>query len=284
MRKILAITVALMIAAIVIMPALGYTNQAAGTQSYTAKSGDKVDYSFKTLDAPAHNLTPDMVVNRYSFKSAAVQSTRLPYSFQQGAVAPYSFNLLGVENAVAEGMKTKKPVAKLGSMMEKAELVAAPVVEPAAAPVVEPAAALVVEPAAAPVVEPAAAPVVEPAAAPVVEPAAAPVVEPAAAPVVEPVVVPVNETKFTIEGMVVDNNQTGLAGWTISLTMNGAEINSVSTAADGKFAFLDLAAGEYSVSEVLMEGWGIISPVDDKSAVTITNASVTDLVFVNQLV
>jgi len=206
MRKILAITVALMIAAIVIMPALGYTNQAAGTQSYTAKSGDKVDYSFKTLDAPAHNLTPDMVVNRYSFKSAAVQSTRLPYSFQQGAVAPYSFNLLGVENAVAEGMKTKKPVAKLGSMMEKAELVAAPVVEPAAAPVVE------------------------------------------------PVVVPVNETKFTIEGMVVDNNQTGLAGWTISLTMNGAEINSVSTAADGKFAFSDLAAGEYSVSEVLMEG------------------------------
>jgi len=244
MRKILAITVALMIAAIVIMPALGYTNQAAGTQSYTAKSGDKVDYSFKTLDAPAHNLTPDMVVNRYSFKSAAVQSTRLPYSFQQGAVAPYSFNLLGVENAVAEGMKTKKPVAKLGSMMEKAE----------------------------------------PAAAPVVEPAAAPVVEPAAAPVVEPVVVPVNETKFTIEGMVVDNNQTGLAGWTISLTMNGAEINSVSTAADGKFAFSDLAAGEYSVSEVLMEGWGIISPVDDKSVVTITNASVTDLVFVNQLV
>ena len=41
MRKVLAITVALMIAAIVLMPALGYTNQAAGNQSYTAKSGDK---------------------------------------------------------------------------------------------------------------------------------------------------------------------------------------------------------------------------------------------------
>ena len=116
MRKILAITVALMIAAIVLMPALGYTNQAAGNQSYTAKSGDKVGYSF-TTNVPAHNLTPDMVANKYSFKSAAVQSTRMPYSFQQGTATPYSVKLVGVENAVAQGMKTKKPVAKLGSMI-----------------------------------------------------------------------------------------------------------------------------------------------------------------------
>jgi len=251
MKKVLAITVALMIAAIVIMPALGFTNQASGKLNYTAKSGDKIDYSFQTLKVPAHNLTPDMVVNKYSFKSAAVQSTRMPYSFQQGAVAPYSFKLVGVDNAVAQGMKTKKPVAKLGSMMDK------------------------VEPTAAPVVEPTAAPVVEPTAAPVVEPTAAPVVEPTAAPVVEP--------KFTIEGMVVDTNQTGLAGWTINLTLDGAVINSVPTATDGKFAFSDLAAGEYTVSEVLMQGWNITSPAEGKSVVTITNASVTDLVFVNQL-
>jgi hypothetical protein len=156
-------------------------------------------------------------------------------------------------------MKTKKPIAKLGSMMEKAEPTAAPVVEPTAAPVVEPAAA------------------------PVVEPTAAPVVEPAAAPVVEPTAAPVVESKYTIEGMVVDTNQTGLAGWTINLTMGGAVINSVPTATDGKFAFADLAAGEYTVSEVLMQGWNITSPADGKSVVTITNASVTDLVFVNQL-
>jgi uncharacterized protein YxeA len=243
MKKVLAITVALMIAAIVIMPALGFTNQASGKQNYTVKSGEKINYSFQTLKVPAHNLTPDMVVNKYSFKSAAVQSTRMPYSFQQGAVAPYSFELVGVDNAVAQGMKTKKPIAKLGSMMDKAESAAAPVVEPAAAPVVEP--------------------------------AAAPVVESAAAPVVEP--------KFTIEGKVVDTNQTGLAGWTINLTMGGAVINSVPTATDGKFAFADLAAGEYTVSEVLMQGWNITSPAEGKSVVTITNASVTDLVFVNQL-
>ena len=127
MRKVLAITVALMIAAIVLMPALGYTNQAAGNQSYSAKSGEKVGYSF-TTGAPAHNLTADTLANKYSFKSAAVQSTRMPYSFQTGTATPYSVKLVGVENAVAEGMKNIKPVAKLGSMnkMEEAEPVVAP--------------------------------------------------------------------------------------------------------------------------------------------------------------
>jgi len=243
MRKILAITVALMIAAIVIMPALGYTNQAAGNQSYSAKSGNPVEYSLKTIDVPAHNLTPDMVVNKYSFKSASVQSTRMAYSFQQGAVQPYSFKLIGVENAVAQGMKTMKPTAKLGSMMKEA----------------------------------ATAPVTEAATAPVTEAATAPVTE------TQPEIVAKPST-FSIEGMVVDNNQTGLAGWTINLTKDGAVINSVPTAADGKFAFPELAAGAYAVSEHLMEGWNVVSPAEGKAAVDITDASVTDLVFVNQLV
>jgi hypothetical protein len=242
MRKILAITVALMIAAIVLMPALGYTNQAAGNQSYSAKSGNQVEHSFKTLNVPAHNLTPDMMANKYSFKSASVQSTRMPYSFQSGTATPYSLKLVGVENAVAQGMQTMKPVTKLGSMNKVDEI--EPVAEPVTAPVVEP------------------------------------VAEPIAAPVVEPVA----ESTFSVEGMVVDNNQTGLAGWTINLTKDEAVINSVPTAADGKFAFPDLAAGEYTVSEVLMEGWNVISPAEGKSVLNITNASVTDLVFVNQLV
>jgi hypothetical protein len=265
MRKIMAITVALMIAAIILMPALGYTNQAAGNQSYTAKSGDRVGYSV-TTNVPAHNLTPDMMANKYSFKSAGIQSTRMPYSFNQGTATPYSVKLEGVKNAAPLGMKTK-PAAKLGSMMDAVEPVATPVVETVAAPVVEPVAA----------------PVVETVAAPVVETVAAPVVETVAAPVVETVAAPMNETKFTIEGIVTDINQTGLAGWTMNLTMDGAVINSVATAADGKFAFADLAAGEYNVSEVLMEGWSIVSPAEGNSVVTITNASVTDLVFVNQL-
>ena len=86
MRKILAITVALMIAAIVLMPALGYTNQATGKQSYTAKSGSPVEYSLKTINVPAHNLTPDMVANKYSFKSSAVAE------YQDGLLIPVGSN------------------------------------------------------------------------------------------------------------------------------------------------------------------------------------------------
>jgi hypothetical protein len=238
MRKVLAITVALMIAAIVLMPALGFTNQAAGNQSYSAKSGEKVGFSF-TTGAPAHNLTEETLANKYSFKAAAVQSTRMPYSFQTGTATPYSVKLVGVENAVAEGMKNVKPAAKLGSMnkMEEAEPVAAPTTVEA----------------------------------------------PVEAAVVEP--------KFVIEGMLfndtngngtMDSDEAGLASWTMNLEQAGTVINSTATAADGKFAFTDLAAGEYNVSEVLVEGWNIIAPAEGKSALTIVDASVTNLVFANQ--
>ena len=230
MRKVLAITVALMVAAIVIMPALGYTNQAAGNQSYSAISGDKLGYSL-TTGSPAHNLTADTVTKQYSFKSTAVTSTRMAYSFKQSGRQAYTFEALGVDNAVAEGMKVQKDTALLGSMNKKA----------AAEPAV-----------------------------------AEPVAEVAAAPVVEP--------KFTIEGVVVDNNQTGLSGWTLNLSKDGAVVNSVASAADGKFAFADLAAGEYAVSEALVDGWSIVSPAEGSAVVTITDASVPDLVFVNQLV
>ena len=131
MRKVLAITVALMIAAIVSMPALGFTNQAAGNQSYTAKSGEKVGYSF-TTEVPAHNLTPDMLAYKYSFTASAVQSTRMPYSFQQGTATPYSVQLAGVENAATLGMKTKKEAAKLGSMNKQVEEQPTTPVEPVA--------------------------------------------------------------------------------------------------------------------------------------------------------
>ena len=238
MRKVLAITVALMIAAIVSMPALGYTNQAAGIQSYTAKSGENVDYSF-TTEVPAHNLTPDMVANKYSFKAPAVQSTRMPYSIKQGTATPYSVQLAGVENAARLGMNTKKEAAKLGSMNKQVEEQPTAQVEPVAAPVETVAPVESVAPA---------------------------------------------EPKFDIEGMVVDDNQTGLAGWTMNLTQGGAVVNSAITAADGKFAFADLAAGEYTVTEVLMDGWQFVNPADGMNTLTVTNESVTNLVFVNQLV
>ncbi len=257
MKKVLAITVALIMAAVVLMPALGYTDQSAGNQSYTATSGGRVNYSIST-GVPAHNLTENMVINKYSLHTPSVQSTRVAYSFKQGTVMPYSFNLVGVNNAMREGYQTKKAPAVLGSIAKTVETTGVP------APVVK--------------------------AAPETNVTAAPAVETTPANVtVAPVVV---APKFTIEGMAfndmngngtMDNNETGLADWTVNLEQPaGTVVMSANTTMDGKFVFSDLSAGEYVVSEVLKMGYKLVSPADGKFTENITDMSVTGLEFANQ--
>ena len=260
MKKVLAITVALIMAAVVLMPALGYTAQSAGNQSYTATSAGRVNYSFST-GVPAHNLTENMVINKYSVHTPSVQSTRVTYSFKQGTVMPYSFNLVGVNNALKEGYQTKKAPAILGSIAKTVETTGVPAA--AAAPV---------------------------ASAPETNVTAAPAVETTPANVtVAPVVV---APKFTIEGMAfndmngngtMDNNETGLADWTVNLEQPaGTIITSANTTTDGKFVFSDLSAGEYVVSEVLKMGYIFVDPADGKFTENIADKNVTGLVFANQ--
>ena len=262
MKKVLAITVALIMAAVVLMPALGYTDQSAGNQSYTATSAGRVNYSFST-GVPAHNLTENMVINKYSVHTPSVQSTRVAYSFKQGTIMPYSFNLVGVNNAQKEGYQTKKAPAILGSIAKTVETTGVPAPVVAAAPV---------------------------ASAPETNVTAAPAVETTAANVtVAPVVV---APKFTIEGMAfndmngngtMDNNETGLADWTVNLEQPaGMVVMSANTTMDGKFVFSDLSAGEYVISEVLKMGYKLVSPADGKFTENITDKSVTGLVFANQ--
>jgi uncharacterized protein (DUF2141 family) len=252
MKKVLAITVALIMAAIVLMPALGYTDQSAGNQSYTATSAGRVNYSFST-GVPAHNLTENMVINKYSVHTPSVQSTRVAYSFKEGTVMPYSFNLVGVNNALKEGSQTQKAPAVLGSLAKTVETTGVPATAPAVA--------------------------------------AAPAVTAAPANVtVAPVVV---APKFTIEGMAfndvngngtMDNNETGLADWTVNLEQPAGKIvTSANTTTDGKFVFSDLSAGEYVVSEVLKMGYKLVSPADGKFTENIADKNVTGLVFANQV-
>ena len=136
MRKVLAITMAFMMAAIVLMPALGYTGQIAGNQSYTAITGGRVNYSVSS-GVPAHDMTQEMVASKYSIHTPAVQSNRVAYSFRQGTVMPYSINLVGVNNAIREGDQAKKAPAVLGSVAKTAETTGIPTTTVEAAPVVE---------------------------------------------------------------------------------------------------------------------------------------------------
>jgi len=272
MRKVLAITAALMIAAI-IMPALGFSIEAAGNQSYSITSGERIAYTLTAGD-PAHSMTPGMVEDKYSFEAASVSSTRVPYSFNAGAAPKYSFALIGVENAAAQGMKPKEAPALLGSMNKKETTAAA--TEAVAATETPAGTETTTMTEAANVAEnttPAEATTVTEA----TTEAAAPVNETENATIVEPAA-----ELFAIEGAVIDNNQTALANWTMNLSMNGAAVSSSVTGVDGKFAFADLAAGAYTVSEMPVEGWAAVSPAEGAIEVNLTNASVTDLVFINQ--
>ena len=303
MRKVLAITAALMIALAVIMPALGYTNQAAGNQTYSIKAGDKLqNYSLVTM-TPAHSLTPQMIVNKFSFKSAGIKSTRMPYSFSSGAAPTYSVKIIGTESATALGAAASKQTAMLGSLNKQET--ATPEVAAEAPAVVEPAVAeapAAVEPVAAEapaVVEPvvAEAPAVNETVVAAEVPAVNETVVAAEAPAVNETVVAaeapaVNETvvaapapvtgPYVIMGLAQDNNQAPLEGWNFDLSKDGAVVDSTTSGADGKFNFVGLTSGVYTVSETLVEGWSAVSPENGTVDVTIADASMTDLVFVNQ--
>ncbi len=254
MRKVWAMSVALMIAAIILTPALGYTLQSAGNQSYTASSGARVNYTVGTGTA-AHNLTMEMILAKMNIPGPAVTGSRSPYSIRPGPAVPYSMKLPGV-TGVREGYQTKKAPLVVGkTYIETVAPVETPAIEtPVEAPVTE---------------------------------------TPVEVPVNETPVVPAEQPKFTIEGIVyddaegnglMDNNETGSANWTVNLEQPaGTVINTAITDENGKFAFADLAAGEYIVSEVLQMGWNLIAPADGKIPVVITNESMTNLQFANQM-
>ncbi|HSD58361.1 MAG TPA: SdrD B-like domain-containing protein, partial [Methanotrichaceae archaeon] len=250
-----------MIAAVVLSPAMGYTIQSAGNQSYSVQS-EKVNYTI-SAGTPGHALTLETIPGKTS-PSAAVQVTRVPYSFKPGGAVPYSMKLEGVQaGGVTTGITTPavEPVAAQPVVTEVPPVTETPVVE---APVNE-----------TPVVE---APVNE---TPVVE---APVNETPAA---------VEEPAFSIMGKVFDDangngaadeNETGLAGWTVSLEQPvGTIIANQTTAEDGSYAFMGLSAGEYAVSEIVQMGWTLVSPADGRYVVTVTNMTIANLDFANQM-
>ena len=109
MKNVLAITMAIMIAAIVMMPAFGYTGEtavdqsfsvtAAGNQSYTENSTENISNNISSVAGPsdtisaevaANNLTKDEVVSVNSLSTSQVKNMRVPYSIKYGYISNYS--------------------------------------------------------------------------------------------------------------------------------------------------------------------------------------------------
>lgn len=53
----------------------------------------------------------------------------------------------------------------------------------------------------------------------------------------------------------IDNGEQGVQGWTITLTSPGGATQTTTTDANGKYSFLNLPPGTYTLSEVTQNGW-----------------------------
>jgi len=89
MRKFLAISIALLLAVIVLTPAMGYTIKSENS-SYSIKSGEKVNYSI-SMGTPAHEIT-SMPVAAKASPRYSISSESVAYSFKSEAVPKYSIS------------------------------------------------------------------------------------------------------------------------------------------------------------------------------------------------
>jgi hypothetical protein len=120
MRKILAVTMAFMLAAIVLSPALGYTAQSVSKPAFTAQSGGLIKYSLIS-GSSAHEMSQ---AETGPVREASVQSTRLPYSIEMAGLVPYSLQAEGAKAEVEEVTEVVTP--PLVDVNKTAENVTAP--------------------------------------------------------------------------------------------------------------------------------------------------------------
>jgi hypothetical protein len=236
MRKVLAIIAALMLSAIILSPAMGYTIQSGGNQSYSISSY-KVNYSISS-GIPAQDITPGMIQSETA-PTAAVKATRVPYSIKLGTAMPYSVKLESSANFANEGEMALPSVASLGST---ANTEAVTTTQPAPGTTAN---------------------------APATVPAAASA--PAKFSIMGTVFDDSNSngakeaSEMGLAGWTLNLEQPA-----------GAVIANTTTSRSGNYAFNDLSPGEYVVSAVLPMGWSIVMPADGKYTVNLTDNNVID--------
>ena len=113
MKNVLAVTIALMLAAVILSPAIGYSFKAGSNESYSIVS-TKVNYSISSGN-PAQNLTPGSI-SAEGISTSEVKVTPTPYSFKLGNTTGYSFTLPSNVTVTPEGLTTMPGVVALGSM------------------------------------------------------------------------------------------------------------------------------------------------------------------------
>jgi hypothetical protein len=263
MRKVLAVITALMLAAIVFAPAMGYTIGPQGKTNYTINSAGKVNYTIGS-GIPAHETVYSEEMAKH-YSTYSITSTPMPYSFKLGAMAKYSINA---------GLNATKNVLVLGgyksSALGTSEMVGKGLILPT-----EPENAT--KQAVAPAAKPVAPNVID------LTKGEGNIIKTNATANVTATNATANVTalapaavNLSIKGMVKDENQTGLAGWKIELATSKHElISNTTTSANGNYSFSDLNPGNYIVTEVLPTGWVVVTSGDNQYGITLKDKEIT---------
>lgn len=266
MRKVLAVITALMLAAIVFVPAMGYTISPEARTNYTINS-ERVNYTIGS-GMPAHETVYNEEMAEH-YPTYSISSTPMPYSIKLGATAKYS---------IKPGINPTK-IEVLGgyrsSVFGSSERVGKGLIVPT-----EPENATeqaIGHPA------------------PAAKPAAPNVIDLTntsnlTMPANETANVTANETapapavvKLAIMGKVTDENNTGLADVKVNLEQPAKTvIANTTTSNDGSYSFSDLMPGDYVVAEVLSANWTAVSPADGMASVTLKDMNET-IDFVNKM-
>jgi hypothetical protein len=253
MRKVLAVITAILLAAIVFAPAMGYSFSSGAKPTFHISS-EKVNYSIGNGTVAHEMVYSEAMAENYPTPS--VVSKAVPYSIGLGTAAKYSLTVSNATNiAVLGGYKP--------SMIGAAKNLSLGLAKPTET---ENATEQATQPAL---------PAPE-----VIDLTKGNVSVPnqTAPEILAPVAV-----KLGIKGMVKDENETGLAEWKIDLaTSDHKAIANTTSAENGSYSFSDLTAGDYMVSEMLPADWVAVSPADGVASVTLKDKEVT-LDFINKM-
>ncbi len=254
MRKVLAITIALLLASVITLPAMGYSfSSDNNTKTYTIALGSKVNYSI-SAGSPAHELTADQMVKATSAPGYTFSSTKVPYSFAAGTAVNYSIEA----GASSQSAATTEAATEMTTATE-----AAPAENTTeAAPVENTTEAVPAENATE--------------AAPAENTTEAAPAENATEAATAPATYSISGTAYDdAEGNgAMEEGEAGVAGVVINLAQPAdAVIANTTTDASGAYTFDGLAAGEYTVSAVAPEGWNLIAPAEGSYLVAISDAN-----------